>query len=74
MARDPFDSRPTRAAALLEIIGIGHADNEFHPEESGFVRKMASSFGLSDGDVQAMESWVERQLALAQEAERLLNG
>ena len=69
-----FDSRPARAAALLEIIGIGHADNEFHPEESGFVRKMASSLGVSDEEVKAMESWVERQLALALEAERLLNG
>ena len=66
----PFDSRQARAAVLLELIGTGHADAEFHPEENAFVQKVAQGLGVSTEDVAAMESWVTRQLALAQEVER----
>lgn len=65
-----FDTTQSRAVALLEIIGVGHADAEFSPEESDFVRRLASAFGISAAKVGAMESWVTRQMALAQEVEQ----
>jgi uncharacterized tellurite resistance protein B-like protein len=65
-----FDTKQARAAALLEMIGVGHADDEFHPEESEFVRRMAAGLGISEQEVGEMEDWVMRQLALAQEVER----
>lgn len=65
-----FDTKQARAAVLLELIGVGHADNEFHAEESHFVQKIGRTFGVSDEELQAMESWVTRQMALAQEVER----
>ncbi|HTE18185.1 MAG TPA: TerB family tellurite resistance protein [Armatimonadota bacterium] len=65
-----FDTKQARAAVLLELIGVGHADNEFHAEESHFVQKIGRTFGVSDEQLQAMESWVTRQMALAQEVER----
>lgn len=34
----PFDSKPAKAAALLEIIGLGYSDNDFHPQESILVK------------------------------------
>ena len=64
-----FDTKQARSAVLLELIGVGHADNEFHADESPFIRDVASRLGVSHDDVMKMESWVERQLALAQEAE-----
>jgi uncharacterized tellurite resistance protein B-like protein len=65
-----FTSRQARAAVLLELIGTGHADQEFSAQENEFVRNAAAQLGISEAEVRAMESWVERQLALAQEAER----
>ena len=65
-----FDTKQARAAVLLELIGVGHADNEFHAEESHFIQKAGRAFGVSDADLQAMESWVTRQMRLAQEVER----
>src|SRR5437868_2736344 len=64
-----FDSRQARAAALLELIGVGHADDDFSPEENAFVRQVAQRLGISEGEVDEMDRWVERQLALAQEVE-----
>ncbi len=64
-----FDTKQARAAALLEILGVGHADEEFSPEESAFVSNLAEHLGLTEDQVRAMESWVSRQIALAREAE-----
>jgi hypothetical protein len=69
-----FDTRQARSAALLEIIGVGHADQNFHGDESAFVRRMAQGFGVSEDEVRRMESWVERQLQLAREAESFWTG
>jgi len=65
-----FDSRQARSAVLLELIGVGHADDDFHPEESQFIGKAAAAFGVPDERVAQMESWVQRQLQLALEAEQ----
>jgi uncharacterized tellurite resistance protein B-like protein len=65
----PFDSAQSKAAVLLELIGMGHADNEFHADESRLLREVAEGLGVPEAKVRAMEAWVERQLALAQEVE-----
>jgi hypothetical protein len=65
-----FDNRQVRSAVILELIGVGHADDEFHPEESQFIRNVATAFGVPNERVEQMESWVQRQLQLALEAEQ----
>lgn len=67
---EPFDSKQARAVVVLELIGIGHADEDFHADENTFVRQVAATLDISDEDVEAMESWINRQLALTQEVER----
>lgn len=65
-----FDTTQSRSVVLLEIIGVGHADADFSPEENDFVRRLATAFGIPEAKVGAMESWVTRQMALAQEVEQ----
>ncbi len=65
-----FNTEQARSVVMLEIIGVGHADNDFSPEENEFVGRLASAFGMREEKVRAMESWVTRQLALAQEVEQ----
>ncbi|MFN3649862.1 MAG: TerB family tellurite resistance protein [Armatimonadota bacterium] len=67
---EPFDTKQARAAVLLELIGVGHADDDFHPEESRFVHDVAERLGFSDADVHAMEGWIQRQLQLAKDVEQ----
>lgn len=64
----PLDNRQVRAASLLEIIGIGHADGEFCAPESDFVNNLAKVFDIECGTVKSMDEWVVRQMNLAQEA------
>ena len=63
-----FDTHKTKVIALLELVGLGHADNEYDTTESEFIRAMAHSLGFTDEDVLVYENWVQRQLALTREA------
>lgn len=63
----PFNSKAAKATALLEIIGLGYSDNEFHSEESAFVKHMAEGFKVSEDEILQMESWVVRQIMLTRE-------
>lgn len=65
---EPLDNRQVRAASLLEIIGIGHADGTFCAPESAFVKSLAAAFAIDEATVAAMDDWVVRQMNLAQEA------
>lgn len=69
-----FDTPTAQKVALLELIGIGHADAHFHPDENAFVVKVGARWGIGEDVVRKLESWVQRQLALAAEAEELLAG
>lgn len=63
-----FDTRQAKIAILLELVGLGYSDNDFHPEENGFVRQVADTFGILEDEIKAMENWVLRQMMLVQEA------
>jgi tellurite resistance protein len=65
----PFDNRQVQSAVLLELIGVGRADEEFSAEENAFVRETAAKFGFSTAELEKMQLWVEKQIALVQEAE-----
>jgi hypothetical protein len=67
-----IDSGRARKVTLLELIGVGHADDEFHPAENAFINTLAERWGVPAEEVAQMESWVQRQLALAREAEELI--
>lgn len=65
-----FDSRRSQVAVILELIGIGHADSEYGPEEAAFVQGVAERLGVGETELLEMENWVLRQTALAREAEK----
>lgn len=69
-----FDSRQARASVLLELMSVGHADREFAPEESALLKRIADGFGVSAQDLEAMDDWVRRQLALAEDVQKFWMG
>lgn len=69
-----FDSSRSRAAALLELIGLAYADTVYAEEERAFIDDLARRMEISPARVSLMESWVIRQLALAEEGHALLEG
>jgi uncharacterized tellurite resistance protein B-like protein len=67
-----FPSNPARAALLLELLGLAHADADYHLTEKDYISNVASSLGISELVLADMESWVSRQFALVREAEQFL--
>ena len=68
-----FEDRSSRVAFLLELVGMGYANEAFDPCESELVQEVAAAFSL-DTDLDDMESWVRRQLLLTREARELMEG
>lgn len=69
-----FQTQESKAALLLEILGLAHADEEYHLDEKSFVSSLAKEVGLDSDTLADMESWVLRQFALVREAQQFLEG
>ena len=68
-----FEDRSSRIAFLLELVGMGYANEAFDPKQSELVGAVAAAFSL-DTDMDDVESWVRRQLLLTREARELMEG
>ena len=71
---DLFEDRLTRMALLLELIGVGYVDDSFSPSESGLIWQVAVALQVQREELQKVESWVGRQMALVREARDLMEG
>ena len=69
-----FDDRLTRVAFLLEVVGMGYANQDFDPAESHLARDLVNALALGDDILENVKSWVTRQLTLMQEAKDLMEG
>lgn len=65
-----FDTKKARAVVMLEILRLGHIDNEYHAAESSFISTMADAFEIARTEFMNMESWVVRRIALDNEARK----
>ena len=68
-----FEDRSSRIAFLLELVGMGYANEAFDLKQSELVGAVAEAFSL-DTDMGDVESWVRRQLLLTHEARELMEG
>ena len=68
-----FEDRSSRIAFLLDLVGMGYANEAFDPRESELVGRVAAAFAL-ESDMDDVESWVRRQLLLIREASDLMEG
>ncbi len=67
-----FDDREAQVTVLLELLGLGYADDDFAPEENQFIRKLSDVFDVTSARLEQMENWVLRQVALVQDAESMI--
>ena len=69
-----FATRPTKIAAMLELIGLSMADGHVHDREASALETLASAFGLPPVEFEVLRNWVVRQFALTREAAVLMAG
>lgn len=67
-----FTDAKSQGAVLLELILLSHSDGEAHEAEQAVVSRAAEAFGLNL-HLEPMRNWALRQVALIQEASRLLS-
>lgn len=67
-----FDTERARCSLLLELLGVAHANEEYHLTEKDLISTYAASLGVSQEKLQALEHWVEAQMSLTKTAEQLL--
>lgn len=67
-----FADWESKVRAMLELVGIARADCDFDKRESRVIRDIAGEFGIAPGELDVMDDWVFRQLALAREAAYLM--
>lgn len=67
-----FEGKKSRASMILELLGLACADDNYHPAEKEYIRKVTEACGVSENELRDMESWVVRQLALVREAAQFM--
>jgi uncharacterized tellurite resistance protein B-like protein len=63
-----FGTKKSKFAALMEMQGLGYANMEYHIQEKAFIKEMADSFGITESELDMVDDWVVRQVALLYEA------
>ena len=67
-----FDDRMSRVAFLLEVVGMGYANDEFDPAESQLANELVDALAVGERTLDDVKSWVTRQLALFEEARQMM--
>lgn len=67
-----FTTERAKCSLLLELLGVAHANEEYHLSERDMITGYAKNLGVSNEKLNALESWVEKQFALSKEIEVLL--
>ncbi|MDY5105959.1 MAG: DNA repair protein [Actinobacillus minor] len=67
-----FTTERAKCSLLLELLGVAHANEEYHLSERDMIAGYAKELGVSSEKLNALENWVEKQFALSKEIEVLL--
>lgn len=67
-----FTTERAKCSLLLELLGIAHANAEYHLSERDMIAGYAKELSVSNEKLNALENWVEKQFALSKEIEALL--
>jgi len=70
-----FEDRLSRVSFLLELIGMGYANEDFDPRQSALITQIAEAFSFHEnGMMEAIEEWVSDQVDLMKSARQLMEG
>ena len=68
-----FDSEYAKCSLLLELLGVAHSNNDYDIREKELIEQYAEALDISKSKLEKLDAWVEKQLALMEEIEQLLN-
>ena len=59
-----FNERLPRVAFLLDVVGMGYADQDFEPTEDELARDLTEALALDDAILSDVKFWVKHSIAL----------
>lgn len=68
-----FDSRRTRAIAIVNLLRLSYVDGAFEIEEECLLKELSRAFEFSDAEFLLMHNWVRRLVTLEEEGSHLLS-
>ena len=69
-----FQTRKAKVSALLELLGLALVDGEYRTATRAVVAGIAKAFCFGEDELRGMEAWVDRQIALIEEAAAFWSG
>lgn len=67
-----FSVHSEKMAFLIELVGVGYADRVLEESENNFINHIAETISVELSRLDELKDWVERQMALVAEAQKLL--
>ncbi len=67
-----FSEYSDKMAFLIELVGVGYADQTLEESENNFLKHIAETIGVELPRLEELKDWVQRQMALVAEAQKLL--
>lgn len=69
---DLFAEHPQKMAFLIELVGVGYADQTLEESEANFIAHIAETLNVDALRLVEIQSWVQRQIILVSEAQKFL--
>ncbi|EIZ1360319.1 TerB family tellurite resistance protein [Vibrio vulnificus] len=67
-----FSENSEKMSFLIELIGVGYADQTLEESENNFITHIAETIGVELSRLEELKDWVQRQIALVTEAQKFL--
>jgi len=63
----------SKKAAIIELLGLAYADNEFAPEEREFILEISKCFNISEKELSKYIEWVVKLVELINQSKEFFN-
>lgn len=73
LIKNSFTDKPSRVAAMLELIALSACDGKAGKEEESFINRIKTAFEMPDDDVNRYKAWVAKLYAVYGEAADFFN-
>lgn len=67
-----FTENAPKMAFLIELVGVGYADQSLAESENKLLEHVAETIGVELPRLEELKDWVQRQIALVTEAQKFL--
>jgi hypothetical protein len=67
-----FSKSSEKMAFLIELVGVGYADQTLEGSEDDFIKQVSETIGIELNLLEQVKFWVQRQMDLVVESQKLL--